>query len=353
MSTRDKVLASMLEDLSSEYDKRPGSPIYDALAPAAAQFARTDDDVDKVKGKLSTENLNGQELAQRVKERTGITRRPATCAIGFVTLIGTGEVREGDLFETPAGVQFRSTETKDISLSGIVSIEAVIPGIGGIVAAGTITLFPVTLAGFTSVTNPQPTHDGFDKESDADLLQRYYERIRTPATSGNKAHYLNWAKEVNGVGDARVIPLWRGDNTVKVVIIDANRHPASDQLVLDVQNHIDPKSEGLGNGEAPIGAHTTVISAEGNEINIDVTVTLSAGYTKEDAERNIASSNTKYLKDIAFVEDIVSYAKVGAAILNSNGVADYSNLTINSGTSNITIGTEEVAILGKVTVHVA
>ncbi|WP_144932224.1 baseplate J/gp47 family protein [Paenibacillus sp. 32O-W] len=344
--TKDQILADMIDSVPDDYDKRPGSFIYDALAPAAEQFAKTDDSINVVKDKLSIENLSGNELAQRVKERTGIERKPATRAVGTVIVTGTGTIQIGDRFETAGGIQFRATESKDISGSGQVSIEAVKAGNSGNVAANTITLFPVTLAGFTAVTNPLPTMDGFEAESDADLLQRYYERIRTPATSGNKAHYLNWAKEVPGVGDAKIISLWNGPNTVKVLIIDSDKQPASDTIVSATQNYIDPDITGLGDGAAPIGAFCTVVSASGVDINVTVKITLAEGYTLQQAKDNISDSLTKYFKDIAFVEPIVSYARVGAAILESAGVEDYSGLQVNSGTENITIGNEEVAVLG-------
>ncbi len=318
--SKEEILSEMLGDVSDEHDKRPGSFIYDALAPAAEQFAKTDEKITEAEEKFSIENLTGDELAQRVKERTGIVRREETYAAGNVTLTGTGTINTGDLFETEGGIQFRAIETKSIVASGSVSVEAVVPGISGNVPAGTITLFPVTLTGFTAVTNPEPTYDGFEAESDEDLLQRYYERIRTPATSGNKAHYLNWAKEVAGVGDARVIPLWNGDNTVKVIIIDSNRQPASPELVQDVQNYIDPNAGGLGDGAAPIGAYTTVVSATGISINVSVDIALSTGYELAQVEQNISAALINYLKLIAFKEALVSHAKICAAVLTSEGV---------------------------------
>ncbi|MGN7470506.1 baseplate J/gp47 family protein [Brevibacillus sp. SAFN-007a] len=352
MANKDAILMDMLTSVSDEHDKRPGNFFYDALAPAAEQFEKVDAAIEAAKKKLDIRTLTGEELEQRIYERTGIGRKPATHAIGTATLAGTGMVRIGDLVETPGGIQFRVTETKAISGSGTVSIEAVVAGADGNVPANTITLFPVTLAGLTAVTNPSPTADGFDAESDDDLLQRYYERIRTPATSGNKAHYKNWAKEVPGVGDARVIPLWAGDNTVKVVIIDSDKKPASPAIVADVQEYIDPGVTGTGEGAAPLGAFATVVSAAGVNINVSVTITLSAGYTLQQATENISMSLTQYLKGIAFAESIVSYAKVGATILESDGVEDYSGLTINGGAANVSVGTEEVAVLGTVTVNV-
>jgi len=352
MAKAEVIIQEMLKAVSEGYEKRPGSFIYDALMPAAERFEDTDSTIDATKEKLSIENLSGDELAQRIKERTGIERKEATRAIGSVFVMGTGTIHVGDLFETSGGTQFRSVERRNIAVSGMVKVEAVEAGANGNVPANTITLFPVTLAGFTAVNNISPTEDGFDAESDKDLLTRYYERIRTPATSGNKAHYKSWAKEVPGVGDARVIPLWNGDNTVKIVIIDSDKRPASEAIVKAVQDHIDPGVTGTGEGEAPLGAFTTVTSAAGVPIDVSVTITLSDGYSTQQAIDNILSSLVLYLKEIAFVETIVSYAKVGAAILESEGVEDYSALRVNDGTSNISIQNEEVAVVGTVTVDV-
>jgi len=344
--TRDEILAALLSAVPDTLDKRPGSFVYDALFPVAEQLAELDSALENAKAKMSVENLSDDELTQRVKERTGIDRKPATRAVGVVKLTGTGTIHEGDLFETAGGIQFRATETKSIEGSGEVSIEAVIPGSSGNVPAGTITLFPVTIPGIIAVTNEAPTKDGFDEESDADLLQRYYDRLRQPSTSGNKAQYLSWAKEVPGVGDARVVPLWNGPNTVKVIIIDSDRKPASQTIVDAVQEHLDPKSSGLGEGVAPIGAVVTVVSANGLTVDVSADVVPAAGYTKEQVEANVAASLTEYFRSIAFRESIVSYARVGAAILAAEGVADYSNLKINNGTLNISIGDNEVAVLG-------
>ena len=346
------ILKQMLDDVDNKYDKREGSFIYDALAPVSNQFVRTNENINIVKQKLSIENLVGDELSQRVKENTGvIERRQATRAIGVVTVTGTGTINEGDLFETENGVQFEGTETKEIVESGDVNIRAIVAGHSGEVSAQTITLFPVTLSGLTSVTNAEPTYDGFTQETDGDLLQRYYQHKRTPSTSGNKAHYISWAKEIEGVGEVKVFPLWDGDNTVKVIIIDSNRSPASIELVASVQEHIDPETQGLGEGKAPIGAFVTVESASALEINIQMDVALSEGVTLIDAQSNIEESLTNYFSEIAFKEDVVSYARLGASVLNSAGVTDYQNLEINGGTSNISIGANEVAVLGMVTVH--
>lgn len=125
-------------------------------------------------------------------------------------------------------------------------VTAIIAGVSGNVGAGSITMIPKTMQGITACTNLEPARGGYAAESDSALREHYYEALRTPATSGNIYHYKQWAKAVSGVGDAKVYPLWAGDNTVQVVIINDNMQPADDTLVKNVQDYIDPESNGTG-----------------------------------------------------------------------------------------------------------
>ena len=348
MPTKTEILNDMLNEVPNTYDKRPGGFIYDSIAPVAEKLEEKHNELEETKAKLSIDNLKGPELEVRVRERTGINRRKATFAVGKVIVTGNGMVYVGDLVETEDGIQFEATETKAIVNSGEVNIKALLAGTIGVVAAGSITLFPVTLSGINSVTNPEPTYDGFEAESDHDLLQRYYERKQTPATSANKHHYKSWAKEVEGVGDVKIFPLWDGDNTVKIVIIDSDRKPASTELVDKVQSYIDPGISGLGDGTAPIGAFCTVVSATGKPLNISFSVTKEEWYTTQEIIDIVSGNLVNYFKEIAFVEEFVSYARIGSIILNSEGVIDYTSLTVDGSTSNVSINNDEVAILGGV-----
>lgn len=163
------------------------------------------------------------------------------------------------------------------------------------------------------------------------------------ATSGNANHYKLWSLEVAGVGDVKVFPLWNGAGTVKVVIIDSNKQPASSEIVNAVTTYIEENR--------PIGANVTVQSASALNINITATIVRDSNYTTEQVLTNVSTKITSYLKSIAFKQSYVSYAQIGSLILDSEGVLDYSNLTVNGGTSNITIGDEQVAILGQVVLN--
>lgn len=346
-----QILERMLSRIPNTMPKHEGSFYHDVLASAANELSVIDDAVIESRNKISVENLTGDELTQRVNERSGVERKQATYATGQVTVTGTGTINNGDMFETQSGTQFKSIETKAIVANGTINIEAVIAGNSGNVPANTVSLFPVTLSGFTAVTNNSPTIDGFNMESDVDLLKRYYDKVRSPATSNNITHFKSWANSVSGVGDSRVMPVWDGVNTVKVIIINASKQPASQAIIDDVKNYIDP-TDGLGEGQASAGSVVTVVPASGLGINIEADIVISSGYDPIVVEATIVNNLANLLSGIAFVESIVSYARIGSTVLNTDGVSDYSNLLVNGDTSNISVEFDEVAIVGTVTINV-
>lgn len=239
-------------------------------------------------------------------------------------------------------------ETKNIVDIGTINIQSVLSGKIGNVPANSIKKIPITLQGINNCFNENETEGGYDEEIDNDLKQRYFERLREPATSGNIYHYKRWAKEVEGVGEARVIPLWNGHTTVKVIIINSDREPADENLVEKVQLYIDPNITGEGRGEAPIGAFCTVVSAKPKNVTISVKAIFSKNFDKEQIKKKVIENIKLYLKEIAFIKDILSYAIIGSKILDIEGVIDYSDLKINNQTSNIECEQDEVFLLERV-----
>lgn len=305
---------------------------------------------------LST--MSEEDLINFVYQTRGIIAKTASPSRGMLTITqGTGEINAGTIFETADKLQFKALNSTKVTEGDKIEIECLTAGIKGNVPKNSITIIPTTITGIVSVTNEEAFTNGYDAETKEDLLDRYYEDLQTPITSGNIYHYKKWAKEVIGVGDAKIKPLWNGDNTVKVVIIDSNKQIPTEDLVEEVQNYIDPKSQwGCGLGQAPIGAYCTVTGAQAKELRIQVTVTLKTGMEKETVTNNIQESIKKYLASIAFDESTpyISYAKIGAIIMGADGVKDYTSLIINGTTDNILLtddnNTTEVAILSEVEV---
>jgi uncharacterized phage protein gp47/JayE len=356
----DEILKKLLDAISDVYEKSRGYIIYDLLMAVAKVMEDYDLQLKEVQDLLDVDKLSGEMLERYIFQRKGIERTKATHAVGYLEVKGYGTIHEGDLFETKSGVQFRATETKIINGTGTVHIEAVKPGSSGNVPANQITQMPITISGITGVNNPEPTFGGYEAESDESLRERYYLAIREPITSGNVYHYVKWSKEVSGVGGVKVFPLERGENTVEVVIIDQNKQPANENLVQAVQEYIDPNSEGIGNGQAPIGAKCYVVSATGVPINVSVSIIKDTAYTDEQIKTIIENSLREYLRSIASIafnqnstssnQNYVSYAAIGNLIFEAEGVQDYHDLLVNGSNSNVLLGDKEVAIMGDVTI---
>lgn len=343
----DSIHAALLAQIPDSYQKTTGFPTWMLTRAMAYGLAEGETVIAKAQQNLDPENLHGDDLTHYVFTRTGQERREAVFASGMLTASGEGMIHAGDLFETEGGIGFRAAETVIVSGAANVPVFCITPGATGNVAADTVCKMPVQLPGIDSVTNPLPMANGFDAESDAELLDRFLERLQQPVTGSNKWQYLMWAKEVSGVGAARVFPLGHGDGTVDVIIIDSDGQPASDTLVQAVQEYIDPESAGKGEGQAGIGAHCYVSAAEGIAINIAVTVKcLDSTGIPEAVQKSIAG----YLAGIAFQQDYVSYGKLAVAINETAGVLDYRDFTMNGDTANISISERQVAVCGEVTV---
>ncbi|AYO30797.1 hypothetical protein D2962_09405 [Biomaibacter acetigenes] len=108
-------------------------------------------------------------------------------------------------------------------------------------------------------------------------------------------------------------------------------------------------SKDTGEGKAPVGARVTVEPATAVLINVSATLTIAPGYNADSVKAAVKDNIAAYIKSLAFTSDNdVRYVRIGQAILDTPGVTDYQNLTVNGGTANVTIGDQEVAVIGTV-----
>ncbi|MED5018940.1 baseplate J/gp47 family protein [Paenibacillus chibensis] len=372
--TEEKILNRMLHKVPSDIDKSEGSFIWDAQAPVAFMLSEAALWAQELlrRGFASTAasddaRFRSAELDLRTAEH-GITRREAVAATGQVLFKGKPgtKVPAGTFVATPAddvsgelAVEFATTQAAMLDESGTAAaaIRAVTAGRNGNVPAGVIQVMFSSVSGITSVTNPEPTRSGADTESDQSLLERFYAKVRSQGTSGNKAQYMQWANEIAGVGGVEVVPLWEGPGTVGLYLLDTDKRAASADIVEAVQQHIDPTRDGQGEGLAPAGPVVTAMPAEEVAIHIAVKVqrTQEKPSTLEEIRNLIAEGIQTYLQQIAFnrKDPLVRYTRIAAVLLDIPIIVDYSELTINGNASqqNIEIGSGQVAVLGTVTVR--
>ena len=270
----------------------------------------------------------------------GIDRKEATYSIGEVTFTGNPNVvvPAGTYVGIDGGNTYQTDEEVEIDENGeaTVTITCLEVGSAGNVGVGLINKILTSTYGVNSVINKEATHDGYDEEDDDDLFVRYAIALRTPATSGNVYHYYNWASEVEGVGVVKVIPLWNGPGTVKVLLLDSNGATASNDLLQKVSDHIEENR--------PIGATVTVATAKNKVVNIEVDIKGTL-----DVDELINDIYT-YAADKGLDIDYLSYAQIGDMIMNQDLVEDWDNLKLN-GANKIIFAEDEILEIGGVTVN--
>ncbi|MDF2608864.1 MAG: phage protein [Lachnospiraceae bacterium] len=328
--TYEVILEDMLSRVSNDIDKREGSMIYDALAPVAFHIADMYFNLDTFIDLVSGDTAIGPFL-DRVATDQGITRKGSTYAVREI--VTTGPVAIGTRWglndTTYTITELLSTNTYSATCEQIGSIGNIYDGV-----LENIDNVSGITANLTEVIT-----SGEDTETDDALRARFIDKVRSSGTSGNKYDYRNWALEVPGCGDAKVYPLWDGEGTVKVLVVDENME-IDITLPAKVYTYIETVR--------PIGAIVTVDNPSSLAINITADINLDGTKTIEDVETAFIASLTEYLRDTVFEVYNVSYAKIGSILLSTAGVEDYSNLLVNGVISNIIISDTEMPICGTV-----
>ena len=189
----------------------------------------------------------------------------------------------------------------------------------------------------TKLANETNFSKGVDVESDEDLRKRFIKIVNNPSASGNKAHYEEWALEVDGVGRAIVYPLWNGNGTVKVMIIGNDNKAVSEDIINNCKLHIEENM--------PIGVSLTVVTPTSLNISIKATIELKEGYDIEDIKLDFEASLNEYLKDVTTE---LTYSKVYGLLVNHSGVEDVTTFTINDNNINISIPEDKIINISEI-----
>lgn len=340
---RYEIADRILDRLSDNYDKTEQSPFHDIAMSLAIELEDKDIDCDLILDKAFADTAMDNDL-DRVIFRSGVVRKKATKSTGLLTIEGVPDttINIGSIFTSDI-TAFRSLENKIIPSTGQIDIliECLEEGVVGNVPQNAINKGEMLLNGVTRVFNQQAFTNGYKEESDEEVRERYYTKVQTPSTSGNDNDYINWSKEVVGVGASKVFSCWDGNNTVKVLIIDSNKKGASTELIKNTFDYIETKR--------PIGAEVTVVSAKEIKLNIKSTVVYDkVNYTLDNILNAYKQVLDNYIQSIAFNTTYISFAKLSSLLLDIEGVYDYNTFLLNDAATNISVGNEYVAVVGEV-----
>lgn len=360
-NTFENVLERNLDRIPDEFDKREGSVIYDAIAPMAIEISLLYSYLDFLFKNAFGDTANRYWLIERAKER-GIEPYKASKAV----IIGRFDAKLNigdrffidDIYYTVSKLQKEERELFFYEL--ICNEEGSIGNIEGGKLTPTRTIRNLNLAEIYKLAIL-----GEDEEDTEDFRERYFETIKSIAYGGNIDDYRKKVKAIDGVGLVKVIPVWNGGGTVKLIITDSEFKEPTSELISKVQEIIDPiPFHQKGVGVAPIGHYVTVVGAKSKKINITCEILKSRDSNLEEIKREIEKDVAEYFKSQRkkwasyekadsniYVENDIRLAKITSIVLNVADVIDYETIKFTDTDKKIfELSEDELPVLGDVIV---
>ncbi len=343
MSSKDDYVAAMNAELQLGENKTEGTFGQDIINAVGYEMAvQKDTQIDTLLDRAFVTTATGNDL-DLCGADAGLPRKEATKSQVLVRVSGLEDqvvttsvkISKGDLV-------FTSLETKSIPAAGYVDVyfQCETAGLIGNVAADTVFDFEGNYYGLNSAVAVSKGVGGSDREDDESYRQRILYKIQNEASSGNVAHYKQWAESVDGVASALVVPLWNGNGTVKVLISTPDKSNPTQLLLDKVAAYIET--------QRPIGATVTVDAIDYVDINVNAVVSLSDIGSISNVTEKFNAALAQYLSTYGLVT--VSYLRIADLLLQCTGVLDVQSYTLNGGVQSITLTATQMARVGTTTI---
>lgn len=342
----DEIHTQMLDSMPGDIDKSQGQHPYNYTRPTAMIASELcQQTLPEIIKLIFPMFAYGEWLDYHAQIR-GISRRPATASSGTLQLTVTKNtnIPVGSQFSTASvdgqpSVVFETTQEKFNLPEGTteVSVKCTQTGTVGNVIAGTVIFKLSQLSGVTAVTNPEAITGGTEEEDDDSLRARIVSLDQSQSVSyvGSVADYKRWSLEVPGVGGVTVIPAQDDSGLVTLVITDSNGDPANEEICQNVYDYIMSPADPELRLTAP-NVKLSVIPPTITELSISATVEVGTGSSLEAIKTAFIEAVQAYL-DTARSDGEVRYTQIGKILAGVPGVYDYDALTLNSGSTNISI----------------
>lgn len=367
----DYLLETALSKIPETIDKRPGSIIYDALAPSCYNLAEFFMELYNSVLDTSIETAIGINLNNLVGNM-GLIRYPSTKAIKKAIFINDSDER----MEIPLNSRFSTIGNNPINYTvinyhydaenklevGAYDLQCEEFGKVGNNYLG--PLMPISfINNLKSASMTDTVTSARDEETDDELRKRYLEELNKKEFSGNTQAYKKFLKELEGIGYAQIYPVWNGPGTVKCSLLDFSFNPISTETINKIKNIVDPLDyETLGVGIAPIGHLVTIATGTKKLINLKTEIVLEVGYSLEQLKDLIKTSINNYLDTVRVNWDVwdseyeynlsVYISQINRAILSVSGVANVTNTKINDSFEDLklteTSSIQEIPFLGEI-----
>ena len=344
--TFDVLLKRMLDKIPNSLDKREGSIIYDALAPAANELQNAYINLDIMINEAYADTASRYYLIKRAAER------------GLLPYSATKAIVKGEFnMNVPIGARFSLEDLNYIVREKIsehvFKLECEQEGVKPNSYLG--TLIPIEyIEGLTKAEITELLIPGEDEEDTEHFRQRYFDSLDSQAFGGNQRDYKEKTEAIPGVGSVKVYPVWKGGGTVKLVITNSENKKPSPTLVEQVQTAIDPvQNQGQGLGIAPIGHVVTVQGVTETAVNITTNITYQEDWNWSAIEGYVNAAIDQYFTDLSaqWAEEehlIVRISQIESALLGVTGILDIGGTALNGAEQNLVIDKDSIPIRGTV-----
>lgn len=349
--TFESIMDRMLNRITDDVDKREGSIIWDALAPAALELNLAYIMLDYIFQESFAYTADREFLILRAAERDLYPYEATSAVIKGVFTPSTVDVM-GKRFNLG---DLNFIVSKALETSGEYQLTCETPGVNGNLALG--NMIPIEYVdGLQTAIATEVLIPGRDEEATEDFRNRYFESFKDRAFGGNIQDYIDKIVALDGVGSVRVIPVWQGGGTVLCNVLDANFDPATTALVQSVQMAMDPTQDGQGFGLAPIG-HVVTVTAPNNEtINLTLNIDFDTGYNWNNMISEITGTMESYLLEIRKAwgnsrilrPTVIRVSQIETRLLALPGIVDIRDTKINGQMANYTLTGNNVPKLGVI-----
>lgn len=340
MTTKEDIQDRINGRLTIDANKLEGGFSQDIIDSVSYELANIKDtELDTIADRCFVTTAKGDDL-DRCGADYGMPRREEASAIVYLQITGQQyAVINQNVKAVFNNIVYTVQEYKKINSSGVATVKAKCdtPGVIGNVPANSITQFLTNYSGLTSVNNPEPAYDGFDKEDNEIYRQRILDYLAEDASNANEAQYEKWAREVTGVQKAVIKSaevMGAGNVGVYISAIDST---VSQELITAVHDHIDAIQ--------PINATVIVNSLTYVDIDVSATLVLVDGYDPTDVKDEFEIAFKQYLST---VDNVVSYFKVSELLFDCSGVEDVVSYTLNGEAESVVLSDTDFATVGEV-----
>lgn len=340
------MLDRLLTDVKTKYpelDYREGSLIYNAIAATALELNTFYINADMVNDQSFIETAS-RTFLYKLSEQMGIDTSHYGSTKGTFKALFDQEIPIGSRWNLGLYNYTVIEQLDKVEPYFAYELECETKGSAPNSVVGTLTPIDDINLNLTYSELVSAIQQGREELTDDEIRKYYTNNINGTIVDGNKAQYEQWCALFDGIGNYKVFPLWNGNNTVKCSILNEINGVASEELIKDFQDYLDPGSAGMGDGVAPIGAIVTVTTATEHPINISATIYMKEGYVNNgELDETIA----QYYIDRSYKSDYVSYSQIIMVILSDPGVENVTNVLLNGGTQDIKLEAEEIPVVGE------